>query len=211
MAKKAVKECKPLEHTLENELRANGYAVVCGVDEAGRGPLCGPVVAAACVLPPNVVPEGLNDSKKLTPKKRELLFDRIRECALAYCIAEASVEEIDAMNILEADLLAMRRAIDGLGIPADFALIDGNIARDFQIPARAVIGGDAISPSIAAASILAKVTRDRQCEELDRLYPQYGIAKHKGYGTKAHMDALREYGPSPIHRKQFIRFLDKDQ
>lgn len=211
MAKKTAKECKPLEHTLENELRAKGYAIVCGVDEAGRGPLCGPVVAAACVLPPDFVPEGLNDSKKLTPKKRVLLFDRICESALAYCIAEASVEEIDALNILEADLLAMRRAIDGLGIPADFALIDGNIARDFQIPARAVIGGDAISPSIAAASILAKVTRDRQCEELDQLYPQYGIAKHKGYGTKAHMEALRAYGPSPIHRKQFIRFLDKEE
>ena len=121
------------------------------------------------------------------------------------------MEEIDALNILEADLLAMRRAIDGLAIKADFALIDGNVARDFQIPARAVIKGDATSPSIAAASILAKVTRDRQCEELDRLYPQYGIAKHKGYGTKAHMDALRQYGPSPIHRKQFIRFLEREQ
>ena len=199
-----------LEQTLEKELREQGFAAVCGVDEAGRGPLCGPVVAAACILPPDYVPEGLNDSKKLTPKKRDKLFDEIREHALAYCIAEASVEEIDALNILEADLLAMRRAIDGLAIKADFALIDGNIARDFQIPAKAVIGGDAISPSIAAASILAKVTRDRGCEELDRLYPQYGIAKHKGYGTKAHMEALRTYGPSPIHRKQFIRFLDKE-
>ena len=130
---------------------------------------------------------------------------------MAYCIAEASVEEIDRLNILEADLLAMRRAIDGLQIKADYALIDGNIARDFQIPARAVVHGDAISPSIAAASILAKVTRDRQCVELDRRYPQYGIAKHKGYGTKAHMDALRRFGPSPIHRKQFIRFLDNDE
>lgn len=199
-----------LKQTIEEELRAAGYHAVCGVDEAGRGPLCGPVVAAAVILPPDAVIDGLNDSKKLSPKKRDELFEIVKETALAFCIAEASVEEIDRMNILEADLLAMRRAIAGLQIPADYALIDGNIARDFPIPARAVIGGDAISPSIAAASILAKVHRDRLCEELDRAYPQYGIAKHKGYGTKAHMDALRQYGPSPIHRKQFIRFLDKE-
>ena len=200
-----------LEQTIENDLRAKGFAAICGVDEAGRGPLCGPVVAAAVILPPDVVIEGLNDSKKLTPKKRDLLFDEIQQKALAFCIAEASVEEIDRLNILEADLLAMRRAIAGLRIPADYALIDGNIARDFPIPARAVIHGDAISPSIAAASILAKVHRDRLCEELDRAYPQYGIAKHKGYGTKAHMDALRQYGPSPIHRKLFIRFLNEEK
>ncbi len=198
------------DYSIEKELFTQGFPFVCGVDEAGRGPLCGPVVAAACILPLDLEIEGLNDSKKLTPKKREALFEIICRSAVAYCIAEASVEEIDELNILEADLLAMRRAIDGLGVPANFALIDGNIARDFQIPAKAVIGGDAKSMSIAAASILAKVTRDRQCEELDRLYPQYGIAKHKGYGTKAHMDALRTYGPSPIHRKQFIRFLDKE-
>lgn len=199
-----------LDYQLEQELCEQGFASVCGVDEAGRGPLCGPVVAAACILPAGLVIDGLNDSKKLTAKKRAALFDFICENAISYCIAEASVAEIDRLNILEADLLAMRRAIDGLSVPADFALIDGNIARDFQIPAKAVVHGDAISPSIAAASILAKVTRDRQCAELDRLYPQYGIAKHKGYGTKAHMDALRTYGPSPIHRKQFIRFLDKE-
>lgn len=200
-----------LEFALEKELHKQGYLSVCGVDEAGRGPLCGPVVAAACILPECELPEELNDSKKLTPKKRDKLFDWICEHAIAYCIAEASVEEIDILNILEADLLAMRRAIDGLSKKADFALIDGNIARDFQIPAKAIIKGDATSPNIAAASILAKVTRDRGCEELDRLYPQYGIAKHKGYGTKAHMDALRKYGPSPIHRKQFIRFLENDK
>ncbi len=200
-----------LEYSLESQLNAEGYDYVCGVDEAGRGPLCGPVVAAACILPSGLVLEGLNDSKKLTHKKREALYDLICENAIAYCIAEASVEEIDRLNILEADLLAMRRAIDGLGVKADFALIDGNIAKGFQIPARAVVHGDAISPSIAAASILAKVTRDRACVELDRAYPQYGIAKHKGYGTKAHMDALRTYGPSPIHRKQFIRFLNEDK
>ena len=199
-----------LEYIIENELHQEGYALVCGVDEAGRGPLCGPVFAAACILPDGLVLEGLNDSKKLTPKKREKLFDLICENAIDYCIASASVEEIDELNILEADLLAMRRAIDGLSEKADFALIDGNIARDFQIPARAIIGGDAKSPSIAAASILAKVARDRDCLELDAQYPQYGIAKHKGYGTKQHMDALRTYGPAPIHRKQFIRFLDKD-
>ena len=199
-----------LDYTIENQLHEEGYSLVCGVDEAGRGPLCGPVFAAACILPDGLVLEGLNDSKKLTPKKRDKLFDLICENAIAYCIASASVEEIDELNILEADLLAMRRAIDGLARKADFALIDGNIARGFQIPARAVIGGDAKSPSIAAASILAKVARDRDCIALDEQYPQYGIAKHKGYGTKQHMDALRTYGPSPIHRKQFIRFLDKD-
>ena len=198
-----------LEYQIEKELADAGYTAVCGVDEAGRGPLCGPVVAAACILPMGLVIDGLNDSKKLSPKKRDKVFDLICENAVSYCIAEASVEEIDRLNILEATLLAMRRAIEGLSVPADFALIDGNVDRDFQLPARAVIGGDAKSPSIAAASILAKVTRDRGCEELDRLYPQYGIAKHKGYGTKAHMEALRIYGPSPIHRKQFIRFLDK--
>ena len=199
-----------LEYNLESELIEQGFAYVCGVDEAGRGPLCGPVVAAACILPVGLVLEGLNDSKKLTAKKREKLFDEICQNAIAYSIAESSVEEIDELNILEASLLAMRRAIDGLSIPASYALIDGNVSRDFQLPAKAVIHGDAISPSIAAASILAKVTRDRQCEDLDRAYPQYGIAKHKGYGTKVHMDALRKYGPSPIHRKQFIRFLDKE-
>lgn len=205
-----------LNYDLEHEMHALGYEMVCGVDEAGRGPLCGPVVAAACILPDGLdIPE-LNDSKKLPPKKRDKLFDLIKEKAVAYGIAEGSVEEINSLNILEADLLAMRRAIDSLHTPdgepysADFALIDGNIDRDFQIPARAIVKGDSLSMSIAAASILAKVTRDRMCEEMDKAYPQYGIAKHKGYGTKAHMQALREFGPSPIHRKQFIRFLDKE-
>ena len=133
------------------------------------------------------------------------MFDFICENAVSYCIAEASVEEIDQLNILEADLLAMRRAIEGLSVPADYALIDGNIARDFPIPAKAVIHGDAISPSIAAASILAKVYRDRLCLELDAQYPQYGIAKHKGYGTKLHYEMLDQYGPSPVHRKSFLK------
>ena len=199
-----------LEFTLENQLMSEGYLHVCGVDEAGRGPLCGPVVAAACILSPDTVIEGLNDSKKLTPKKREVLFDVIRQKAVAFCVAQASVEEINELNILEADLLAMRRAIAGLSVPADYVLVDGNVARDFPLPARAVVHGDAISPSIAAASVLAKVTRDRLCEELDREYPQYGIAKHKGYGTKEHMEALRKYGPAPIYRTKFIRFLDEE-
>lgn len=198
------------EQTIENELRAAGFGAICGVDEAGRGPLCGPVVAAACILPEGVIPEGLNDSKKLTAKRRDALFDEIRRVAVAYCIAEASVEEINELNILEADLLAMRRAIAGLQIPADYALIDGNIARDFQLPARAVIKGDSLSLSVAAASVLAKVTRDRLCMELDRQYPQYGIAKHMGYGTAAHMAALRQYGPAPIYREKFVRFLRED-
>ena len=198
------------DYSIENSLREQGYTYVCGVDEAGRGPLCGPVFAAACILPDGLVIEGLNDSKKLTEKKREALFDVIRENAVAYCIASASVDEINELNILEADLLAMRRAIDGLSVKADFALIDGNIARDFQVPAKAIVKGDATSMSIAAASVLAKVARDRICADLDRDYPEYGIAKHKGYGTKDHMDALRKYGPSPIHRKKFIRFLDEN-
>lgn len=198
------------DFSIENDIRSLGYKIICGVDEAGRGPLCGPVVAAACILDPSIEIEGLNDSKKLTEKKRERLYEIITESAISYSIAEASVEEIDEMNILEATLLAMRRAINGLNIKADFALIDGNISRDFPIDVRSVIHGDALSCSIAAASILAKVTRDRKCIELDKVYPQYGIAKHKGYGTKDHMAALFEYGPSPIHRKKFIRFLNGD-
>lgn len=193
----------------ENKHYAEGFSSVCGCDEAGRGPLCGPVVAAAVILPKDAVIDGLNDSKKLTEKKRDALFDVIKEKSLAYAIAEASTEEIDEINILNASMLAMRRAVDALSIKADFALIDGNCSRGFSIPTETVVKGDAKSMSIAAASILAKVTRDRQCEELDRLYPEYGIAKHKGYPTKDHMDAVRQHGPSPIHRKTFLKFLDK--
>ena len=194
-----------LELALENE----GYHAVCGVDEAGRGPLCGPVAAAACILPTGLVIEGLNDSKKLTEKKRELLYDEIVKNAIAYCVVLGSVEEINETDILSTTLHAMRRAIDGLQVKADYALIDGNQTRGFTIPCRAVVHGDATSPSIAAASILAKVTRDRLCAELDAAHPEYGIAKHKGYGTKAHMDALRKYGPCEIYRTKFIRFLDE--
>ena len=198
-----------LAYTIENEVHAEGYNFICGVDEAGRGPLCGPVTAAAVILPDGLVIDGLNDSKKLTEAKREKLFDVITSEAVAWAIASASVEEINETDILSAAMLAMRRAVESLSVPADFALIDGNISRGFSIPTRTVIHGDAISPSIAAASILAKVTRDRACYELDALYPEYGIAKHKGYATKDHMNALRAFGPTPIYRTKFIRFLDK--
>ena len=193
----------------EEKHYGEGYLAVCGCDEAGRGPLCGPVVAAAVILPRGLVIEGLNDSKKLSEKKREALFDIIKENAVAYSIAEASPEEIDEINILNASMLAMRRAVEGLSVKADFALIDGNCSRGFTIPTETVVKGDAKSYSIAAASILAKVTRDRQCIELDAMYPQYGIAKHKGYPTKDHMDAVREHGAAPIYRKTFLKFLDK--
>ena len=198
-----------LAYTIENEVRSEGYSSICGVDEAGRGPLCGPVTAAAVILPDGIFIEGLNDSKKLTEAKREKLFDIITREAIAWSVASASVEEINQTDILSAAMLAMRRAVESLSVPADFALIDGNISRGFAIPTRTVIHGDAISPSIAAASILAKVTRDRVCYELDAQYPEYGIAKHKGYATKDHMNALKQYGPTPIYRTKFIRFLDK--
>lgn len=198
-------------YELERKFRADGYNVICGVDEAGRGPLSGPVFAAACILPDGLEIPALNDSKKLTAKKREALFDIICEKAIAYAIAYATPAEIDEMNILNADMLAMRRAIEQLSPAADLALIDGNIARDMPIPAYPIIKGDALSCSIAAASILAKVARDRMCLEDDRAYPQYGFAKHKGYGTKAHMEALQKYGPCPIHRKTFLKFLDKQE
>ena len=193
----------------ENKIYEKGYTAVCGCDEAGRGPLCGPVVAAAVILPNDTVIEGLDDSKKLTEKKREKLFEIIKEKAVAYAIAEASPKEIDEINILNASMLAMRRAVEKLEVKADFALIDGNCSRGFNIPTETVVKGDSKSYSIAAASILAKVTRDRGCAELDKEYPMYGIAKHKGYPTKDHMDAVREHGPSPIHRRSFLKFLDK--
>ncbi len=199
-----------LEYTVEKEVAADGYGIICGVDEAGRGPLCGPVMAAAVILPFGLKIPELNDSKKLSEKKRDELYDVITEKAISWAVCEASVEEINSMNILEASLLAMRRAIDALSVKPDFALIDGNISRSFSLPVRAVVHGDAVSPSIAAASILAKVTRDRYCVELDKMYPMYGIAEHKGYGTKKHMEALRKYGAAPIYRTKFIRFLDKE-
>lgn len=195
----------------EEKYYAKGYASVCGCDEAGRGPLCGPVVAAAVILPRGLEIEGLNDSKKLTEKKRERLFDIIKEKAIAYAIAEATPSEIDEINILNASMLAMQRAVEALAVPADFALIDGNCSRGFSIPTETVVKGDSLSYSIAAASVLAKVTRDRQCIELDREYPMYGIAKHKGYPTKEHMVAVREYGAAPIYRRSFLKFLSEDR
>ena len=194
-----------LEYGYEKQFLTDEIRYVCGVDEAGRGPLAGPVFAAACILPEGFVLEGLDDSKKLTEKKREALFDKITQNAVAYAIAAASVEEIEEINRLNAALLAMRRAIEALPVKADFALIDGNVDRGFPLPAKAVVGGDALAPSIAAASILAKVARDRVCYELDKEYPAYGFAKHKGYGTKLHKEALLTHGISPVHRPTFVQ------
>lgn len=194
----------------EREAFADGVKLVCGVDEAGRGPLAGPVCAAAVILPSGCTIEGLDDSKKLTEKKREKLFDIVKEQALAYSIALVDHQTIDEINILEATFLAMKNAVEGLPIPADFALVDGNRSKGLSIPHECVIGGDAKSPSIAAASILAKVTRDRFMLEYAAQYPAYLFEKHKGYGTKAHYEAILAHGPSPIHRMTFLKkFYDK--
>lgn len=190
---------------IENSLYAEGYRMICGVDEAGRGPLAGPVCAAAVILPKGLDLPGLNDSKKLTDKKRRELFPVIKEQAIAYGIGLASHEEIDDINILQATYLAMERAIAQLEGKADFALIDGNRAKDFGLPLRTVVKGDSLSASIAAASILAKVTRDDLMMQLAETYPQYGFDVHKGYGTKAHYEALRTYGHSPVHRMSFLK------
>ena len=178
---------------------------ICGVDEAGRGPLAGPVYAAAVILPEGCVIEGLNDSKKLSEKKREQLFDVIREKAVSFGIASASVEEIEELNILGATFLAMNRAIRQLDPVPDLALIDGNRTKGILVPARAVVHGDALIPSISAASVLAKVSRDRVMLELAEQYPEYGFAQHKGYGTAAHYAAIRQFGPSPVHRPSFLK------
>ncbi len=191
----------------ENKAYANGYNYVCGVDEAGRGPFAGPVCAAAVILPKGMIIDGVNDSKKLTEKKREKLFDVIKEAALSYSIAWASVEEIESINILNAAMLAMKRAIEGLDVKADFAYIDGNKTPPTDIPCEAVIKGDASSMSIAAASILAKVSRDRLMLEYAKQYPEYGFEKHKGYGTKVHTAAILKYGECPIHRPSFLKKL----
>ena len=189
---------------IERELHKEGVGPICGVDEAGRGPLAGPVGAAAVILPPEAELPGLNDSKKLSEKKREQLFPEIQRLALAWSVAFASVEEIEERNILGATMLAMNRAISGLNLRPELALIDGNRNREIQVPSRCVVHGDARCASIAAASILAKVSRDRLMVELAREYPQYGFEQHKGYGTKAHYAALREYGPCPAHRPSFL-------
>lgn len=190
---------------IEEELFQKGIQFVCGVDEAGRGPLAGPVCAAAVILPPYVNIEGLNDSKKLTDKRRRELMPVIKEQAIAYGIGFASHEEIDSINILQATFLAMERAIVQLEGKAEFALIDGNREKDFGLPVKTVVKGDSLSASIAAASVLAKVTRDDLMEKMAKEYPGYGFEIHKGYGTKAHYDALRELGPSPVHRMSFLK------
>lgn len=189
----------------ENEAKADGYDIVCGIDEAGRGPLAGPVCAAAVILPDGCIIEGVNDSKKLTEKKREQLFDVIKETAVAYSIATADEKEIDEINILQATYLAMNRAFQGLNLKPDMALVDGNCDPGLGIPTRMIVKGDANSMSIAAASILAKVTRDRFMLEMDKKYPQYQFAKHKGYGTKLHYEMVDKYGASEIHRMTFLR------
>jgi len=190
---------------IENALHEQGVTMIAGVDEAGRGPLAGPVCAAAVILPQGLEIPGLNDSKKLTDKKRRELFPIIQEQAIAYGIAFASEKEIDELNILQATFLAMQRAIDQLEGKADFALIDGNREKDFGLPVMTVVKGDSRSANIAAASILAKVTRDNLMEEMANEYPEYGFEIHKGYGTKAHYAALTEHGPCPIHRMTFLR------
>lgn len=196
------------DYSFENEWKGKGFLSVCGVDEAGRGPLAGNVVAAAVIMPEGLIIEGIDDSKKLTEKKREKLYDIILEKAVC-SIAWATPAEIDEYNILNATMLAMRRAVEGLPVKADFALIDGNCSRGFEIPTQTVVKGDARSYSIAAASVLAKVTRDRQCLEMDARYPEYGFAGHKGYPTKAHMAKVMELGPCPEHRRSFLSFMNK--
>ena len=190
---------------IEDRCMEEGFQVICGVDEAGRGPLAGPVCAAAVILPPHLELPGLNDSKKLTDKRRRELFPLIKEQAIAYGIAFATHLEIDEINILQATYLAMERALAQLNVKPDIALIVGNRAKDFGLPVKTVVHGDSLSASIAAASILAKVTRDDLMLQMAEDYPQYGFEVHKGYGTKAHYEALRTYGESPIHRKSFLK------
>lgn len=194
------------DFSIENTAKSRGYRFVCGVDEAGRGPLAGPVCAAAVILPDNCVIDGLYDSKKLTEKKRELLFDIIKEKALAYSVAFGTLEEIEEYNILEATFIAMNRAIEGLEIKPDYALIDGNrVPKGIKTECETVIKGDAKSCSVAAASVLAKVSRDRLMLEYDKKYPEYNFKKHKGYGTKEHYEAIEKYGICEIHRKSFLK------
>ncbi len=198
------------DFSYETEAKSKGYKYICGVDEAGRGPLAGPVCAAAVILPENIIIEGLNDSKKLSERKRETLYDIIIQKAIAYSIAYGTLEEIEKYNILNATYLAMNRAIEGLSIKADYALIDGNrVPADIKIPCKTVIKGDSKSASIAAASILAKVTRDRLLIEYDKKYPKYNFKKHKGYGTKEHYEAINKYGVCEVHRLSFLKNVIK--
>lgn len=194
-----------MDYTFEHQAQEQGFSIVCGVDEAGRGPLAGPVCAAAVILPDGLIIEGLDDSKKLTEKKRDALYDVICEDAIAYSIAFASVEEIEELNILQATFLAMKRAVEGLNVKPDLALVDGNQKPPLEIQARTLVKGDAKSPSIAAASILAKVTRDRLMTEIAEQYPEYEFPRHKGYGTKLHYEKIMEHGISPVHRRSFLK------
>ena len=194
-----------MDYTYEHNAYLRGFTAVCGIDEAGRGPLAGPVCAVAVLLPEGLVIDGLNDSKKLSEKKRELLFPVIQENALAFGIGFADEKEIDEINILQATFLAMRRAFDAMQRRCDYVLVDGNRMPPMPVPGETVVKGDAKSPSIAAASILAKVSRDRVMLEYAKQYPEYQFEKHKGYGTKAHVEALRAFGPSPIHRRTFLK------
>lgn len=200
-----------VDYSIENEYREKGFNIICGVDEAGRGPLAGPVYVAAVILPSDCVIEGLNDSKKLTEKKREALFDEIKEKALAYGIASADEKEIDEINILNATFLAMKRAIASLSVRPDLALIDGNQKPHTDIEEVTVIKGDAKSMSIAAASVLAKVSRDRFMLEMAEKYPQYEFARHKGYGTKLHYEKIAQYGVCDIHRRTFLKKILGEQ
>ena len=194
------------DYEFEKAASDSGFSFICGVDEAGRGPLAGPVCAAAVILPEGAVIEGLDDSKKLTEKKRERLYDIIKQTAVAYSVAYGTLEEIETVNILEATYLAMNRAIEGLTIKPDFALIDGNrVPRGIKIPCETVVKGDSRSMSVAAASVLAKVTRDRLMLEYDKKYPEYNFKKHKGYGTKEHTELIKQYGPCEIHRLSFLK------
>lgn len=194
------------DYEFEKAAVNSGFSCICGVDEAGRGPLAGPVCAAAVILPEGAVIEGLDDSKKLTEKKREKLYDIIRETAVAYSVAYGTLEEIESVNILEATYLAMNRAIEGLSVKPDFALIDGNrVPRGIKIPCETIVKGDSKSMSVAAASVLAKVTRDRLMLEYDKKYPEYNFKKHKGYGTKEHTELIKQYGPCEIHRLSFLK------
>lgn len=194
------------DYEFEKAAVNSGFSCICGVDEAGRGPLAGPVCAAAVILPEGVVIEGLDDSKKLTEKKRERLYDIIKQTAVAYSVAYGTLEEIETVNILEATYLAMNRAIEGLTVKPDFALIDGNrVPRGIKIPCETVVKGDSKSMSVAAASVLAKVTRDRLMLEYDKKYPEYNFKKHKGYGTKEHTELIKQYGPCEIHRLSFLK------
>ena len=205
MKRRSDEEISAPLYAFDAEVRSQ-YGCFAGVDEAGRGPLCGPVCVAACILDPENPVYGINDSKKLTEKKRERLYDIIKQTAVAYSVAYGTLEEIETVNILEATYLAMNRAIEGLTVKPDFALIDGNrVPRGIKIPCETIVKGDSKSMSVAAASVLAKVTRDRLMLEYDKKYPEYNFKKHKGYGTKEHTELIKQYGPCEIHRLSFLK------